>query len=62
MSTHSPEFQHNVDLDEVFYIVKENGFSTVVRPGDREYPTEPTNGGEVPESLWRQGRFDEKLK
>ncbi len=62
VTTHSPEFLDNVDEDEVFYIVKENGFSTFVRPNDSEHPTELDNGGEAPESSWRQGRFDEILK
>ena len=63
VSSHSPEFLDNVDLDEVFCIVKENGFSKVVRPADNEHLRELANGEGVPPGrLWRQGLFEEVLK
>ena len=63
VSSHSPEFLDNVDLDEVFCIVKENGFSKVVRPADNENLRELANGEGVPPGrLWRQGLFEEVLK
>ena len=36
VSTNSPEFLDNVKLDEVFCLVKQNGFSRVVRPSDSD--------------------------
>ena len=63
VSSHSPEFLDNVELDEVFCIVKENGFSKVVRPGNSEHLRELANGEGIPPGrLWRQGLFEEALK
>ena len=62
VSTNSPEFLDNVKLDEVFCIVKENGFSKVVRPSDSDTLRDLVNGGEPPGRLWRQGLFEEVLK
>ena len=60
LSTNSPEFPDNVDLDEVFCIVKENGFSKVVRPSDSEHLRDLANREGVPLGrLWRQGLFEE---
>ncbi len=62
VSTHSPEFLDNVDLDEVFCIVKEDGFSRVVRPNDSMRLRELANGGETPGRVWRHGLFEEMGK
>ena len=62
VSTNSPEFLDNVKLDEVFCLVKQNGFSRVVRPSDSDTLRDLVNGGEAPGRLWRQGLFEEALK
>ena len=62
VSTHSPEFLNGVELSEVFCLVKEDGFSKVVRPGDNDALRAMVNGGEPPGRLWRQGWFDGVLK
>ena len=62
VSTHSPEFLNGVELGEIFCLVKEKGFSKVVRPSDNSNLRDLVNGGETPGRLWRQGRFDEILK
>ena len=44
------------------HLVKQNGFSRVVRPSDSDTLWDLVNGGEAPERLWRQGLFEEALK
>ena len=62
VSTHSPEFLNGVKLSEVFCLVKEDGFSKVVRPSNSDTLRDLVNGGETPGRLWRQGLFEEVLK
>ena len=62
VSTHSPEFLNGVELSEVFCLIKEDGFSKVVRPSDSDTLRDLVNGGELPGRLWRQGLFEEILK
>ena len=60
LSTNSPEFLDSMKLDEVFCIVKENGFSKVVRPSDREHLRALANRENIPPGrLWRQGLFED---
>ena len=58
ISTHSPEFLNGVELDEVFCLVKEDGFSQVVRPSNNENLRSLVNGGDPPGRLWRQGLLE----
>ena len=62
VSTHSPEFLNGVELSEVFCLVKEDGFSKVVRPSDSDTLRALVNGGEAPGRLWRQGLFETVLE
>jgi predicted ATPase len=55
VSTHSPEFLNGVELDEVFCLVKRDGFTDVFRPSDSETLRSLVNGGELPGRLWKQG-------
>ena len=55
VSTHSPEFLNGVELDEVFCLVKMDGFTDVFRPSDSETLRSLVNGGELPGRLWKQG-------
>ena len=58
VSTHSPEFLNGVKLDEVFCLVKKQGFSEVVRPSDSETLRSLANGGDPPGRLWKQGLLE----
>ncbi len=58
VSTHSPEFLNGVELGEVFCLVKEDGFSKVVRPDNSDTLRNLVNGGEPPGRLWRQGLLE----
>ena len=62
VSTHSPEFLNGVELSEVFCLVKEDGFSKVVRPSDSDTLRALVHGGELPGRLWRQGLFETVLE
>lgn len=58
VSTHSPEFLNGVSLDEIYWLVKRDGF-TVVRPArDSELLRNLIAEGDLPGALWRQGLFD----
>ena len=62
VSTNSPEFLNGIELSEVFCLVKEDGFSEVVRPRDSATLRDLVDGGEPPGHLWRRGLFEEVLK
>ena len=53
---------NGVELSEVFCLIKEDGFSKVVRPSDSDTLRDLVNGGELPGRLWRQGLFEGILK
>ena len=59
VSTHSPEFLNAVALDEIFWLVKREGFSTARRASDNEILRNLTEEGDVAGDLWRQGCFDD---
>ncbi|MEZ5288054.1 MAG: AAA family ATPase [Vicinamibacterales bacterium] len=58
VSTHSPDFLNGVQLDEIYWLVKENGFTTVRRAGDSELLQELVSAGDQPGTLWKQGLFE----
>ncbi len=58
VSTHSPEFLNGVELGEVFCLVKQDGFSNVIRPSNSETLRNLVNGGDPPGRLWRQGLLE----
>lgn len=58
VSTHSPEFLNGVELDQVFCLVKKDGFSALVRPSDSETLRNLAYGGDPPGRLWRQGLLE----
>ena len=62
VSTHSPDFLNGVRLEEVFCLIKENGFSKVVRPSDNATLRSLSNGGDPPGRLWKQGLLEGLLQ
>ena len=58
ISTHSPDFLNGVELDEIFFLVKKNGFTTVRRPSDVELLRDLVDDGDLPGSLWKQRLFE----
>ena len=57
VSTHSPDFLNGAELDEIFWLVKQGGFSTAVRASQSENLRSLVQG-EMPGSLWRRNLFD----
>ncbi len=57
VSTHSPDFLNAAELDEVFWLVKENGYTKVRRARDDEQIAAYMNDGDQMGYLWKQGFF-----
>jgi predicted ATPase len=57
VSTHSPDFLNGVDLKEIFWIEKKNGFSIVNKATDFEELTALVKEGDKPGYLWKQKLF-----
>ena len=62
VSTHSPEFLNGAHLNEIFYLRKENGFSTIHKVSNCQLLRELVVEGEVPGALWLQGLFQEATR
>ena len=57
VSTHSPDFLNGAKLEEIFWLVKQKGFSMAVRANKSENLRSLVQG-EMPGSLWRRNLFD----
>ncbi len=57
VSTHSPDFLNGAELDEILWMVKEDGFTSVRRASDHRLLKELVKEGDLPGALWRQGLF-----
>ncbi len=60
VSTHSPEFLNGLSLDEIFWLVKKDGFSTARRASEDDLLGRLVQEGDLPGALWRQGFFREE--
>ena len=59
LATHSPDFLNGTELDEIFWLVKEDGFTTVRRASESETLRNLVREeGDLPGALWRQGLFE----
>jgi predicted ATPase len=58
VSTHSPEFLNATKLEEIFWLVKESGFTTARRASGSELLRNLVAEGDLPGALWRQGLFE----
>ena len=58
VSTHSPDFLNGAELEEIFWLVKRGGFTTVRRASDSELLRNLVAEGDLPGALWRQGLFE----
>ncbi|MDE0068089.1 MAG: AAA family ATPase [Caldilineaceae bacterium] len=58
VSTHSPDFLNGVELDEIRWLTKEDGFTKVRRASESELLQALVHEGDLPGALWRQGFFD----
>ena len=58
VSTHSPDFLNGAKLEEIYWLVKESGFSTVRRASESELLRNLCAEGDLPGALWKQGLFE----
>ena len=57
VSTHSPDFLNGAQLDEIFWLVKQDGFTSVHRASHDEQLKAFVQEGDLPGALWRQNLF-----
>ena len=57
VSTHSPDFLNAARLEEVFWLVKNNGYTEIKRASDDKQITAYMNDGDKMGYLWKQGLF-----
>jgi predicted ATPase len=63
VSTHSPDFLNAVELNEVFYLSKANGYTTINKASENKLISNyMNNGGDKMGYLWKQGFFEELNK
>ncbi len=58
VSTHSPDFLNGCELEEVFWLQKERGYTLVKRASEDEQISSYMNDGDKLGYLWRQGFFE----
>ena len=58
VSTHSPDFLNAVELGEVFWLVKENGYTQIKRAKDNPQLKAFMDAGDKMGYLWKQGFFE----
>ena len=61
VSTHSPDFLNGVELDEIFWLVKQNGFATAKRASESDTLRSLVEEGDKPGTLWKQALFEGTL-
>ena len=61
VSTHSPDFLNAANLDEVFVLVKRNGYTTIRRIADDAQIAAYVKDGDLLGYLWKQGLFPEAV-
>ncbi|NJN32945.1 MAG: AAA family ATPase [Saprospiraceae bacterium] len=54
ISTHSPDFVNVLNIDELFWLNKENGYTTIKRAKDDEIVKRLVKEGDLLGSLWKQ--------
>ncbi len=58
VSTHSPDFLNAASLDEIYWLVKKDGFTGIRRASDSPLLQDLVNAGDLPGGLWKQGLFE----
>ena len=58
VSTHSPDFLNACKLDEVFWLVKDKGYTSVQRAADNHQIKAYMDDGDQMGYLWKQGFFE----
>ncbi|MBP7543756.1 MAG: AAA family ATPase, partial [Ignavibacteriaceae bacterium] len=55
ISTHSPEFVNALNIEEVYWLTKESGFSIIKKASETEIVEKMVQEGEPLGQLWKQG-------
>lgn len=58
VSTHAPDFLNGAQLEEIYWLVKKDGFSEVRRASESELLRNLVIEGDLPGVLWKQGLFE----
>ena len=58
VSTHSPDFINAVELENIFWLIKEQGITKIYRAKDNEMLRNLVAKGDLPGYLWNQGLFE----
>ena len=61
VSTHSPDFLNAAELDEVFVLVKRDGYTTIRRLAEDRQIAAYVRAGDQLGYLWKQGFFPEAI-
>ena len=59
VSTHSPDFLNGAELEEIYWLAKEQGFTTIRRVSNSKLLRNLCAEGDLPGVLWTQGLFKE---
>lgn len=58
VSTHSPDFINGAQLEEIYWLVKKDGFSEIRRASESELLQNLVAESDLPGTLWKQGLFE----
>lgn len=58
VSTHSPDFLNALQLDEIYCLRKEGGYTVISHASDSENLRALVEAGDLPGYLWKQGLFE----
>lgn len=58
ISTHSPDLLNAAGLDEIYWLAKKDGYSTIRRAADDNLLSRLVEAGDLPGALWKQGLFE----
>jgi predicted ATPase len=58
ISTHSPDFLNAIELDEIYCLRKDKGFTTIAQASASENLRALIEAGDLPGYLWKQGLFE----
>jgi predicted ATPase len=58
VSTHSPDFLNGAQMEEIYWLVKNHGFTSVRRASESDLLRKLAAEGDLPGALWKQGLFE----
>jgi len=58
VSTHSPDFLNGAKIPEIYWLVKEEGFTNIQHASENEMLVKLVADGDLPGALWKQGLFE----